>query len=137
MLDGAFGLGDAKFDIERLASPGEGGVVGYVQVKAHETKDRRDETLGLAKREVVDEAKGQRHLDGEVGVFGLATALVCGRCIPFLDGRVVNPKRDAATVDEGLIVFGGVGQTILGFVRWVDVGTFGCHGTISSWVPPV
>ena len=74
-----------------------------------------------------DEAKGQRHLDGEVGVLGLATALVCGRRIPFLDGRVVNSKRDAATVDEGLIVFSGVGHAILGFGWRMDVGTLGRH----------
>ena len=57
--------------------------------------------------------------------------------IPFLDGRRGEPERDAATVDEGLIVFSRVGHTILGFVRWVDAGTLSGHVSVFWLLPKI
>ena len=79
-----------------------------------------------------DEAQSERSFDRQVRELGLSTAPPRGLGTPFLDDRGANPKRDAATFDERLVVFSGVGQAIFGFVRWVDAGAFGLH-RLFSW----
>ena len=45
-----------------------------VQMKAHQLEDRDQESFGLSKREVKQQAQGERGLDEQVGVLPLSTA---------------------------------------------------------------
>ena len=75
-------------------------MVGHVERRVHQLEDRTQETLGLSKREVEDQAERQGGLDSEVRVLGLGSALSLRLRVPLLDGRSGEPEGDAAAVDE-------------------------------------
>ena len=56
----------ADGDIEMLPAPGERRVIGRWQVEAPQPEQRRQKALGLAEREVEDEAQRQGCFDGDI-----------------------------------------------------------------------
>jgi hypothetical protein len=66
-------------------------------------------------------------------VLGLPSAFLGWLGISLLDGGRGEPHRDAASIDECLIVFSGVGPTMFGLVMWVDSRPFRGHGPISCF----
>jgi len=98
-------------------------------MNGHQLEDRDEESLGLPEREVAEQTQGERGFDRQVGVLRLATATFGGLGVPVVDGVLRNPKRDAAALDEGLVVLGPVGYSVLGLVLRVDSGSLGRHGS--------
>ena len=65
--------GDAglRWQLQRLGSPAEGGIVRNGQVETEQLEDRADQSLGLAQRQAEHSAQRQRCRNREVGVVRL------------------------------------------------------------------
>ena len=107
-------------EVEVLAAPGERRVIGRGAVDAHHSKERVQEALGLAQRQVEDETERERGFDREVGVLELPSTRADAARRPGVEGLRCQPQGDVAPADEGAIVGGPVRNAVLCLVRWMD-----------------
>ena len=70
------GRNSTKREVEVLAAPGERRVIGRGAVDTHHSKERVQEALGLAQRQVADETERERGFDREGGVLELPSTRV-------------------------------------------------------------
>ena len=102
------GRNSTKREVEVLAAPGEHRVIGRGAVDAYHSKERVQEALGLAQRQVEDETERERGFDREVGVLELPSTRADAARRPGVDGLRCQPQGDVAPADEGAIVGGPV-----------------------------
>ena len=92
------------------------------ETETHDIKQGPKEAFGLAKRQPEHLPKGERCLDGQVRIL-LRSSFASGRlCSPSLNRPGLDPQSDVTPLDEGLVVFGPVGDSILRLVHRVDSG---------------
>jgi hypothetical protein len=77
-----------KPDVKVLAAPGERGVVGRVELEAHQPEERLQKPFGLTKWQVEEETERQRRFDGDVGV----TSAALRACRPPRESRCLSPR---------------------------------------------
>lgn len=94
--------------------PGEGAVVGHLQVQAHQLEERLAEPLSRTQRQVEDGPEGEQAGDSEVAVDVLGTPLVGPAVAPGVDGLLVHPDGQRAPPDEGLVVLTPVADAVDG-----------------------
>ena len=106
-------------------------MVRGLEVEAHPTEQRVEETFGLAKQEAEEEPQCQRGQDGEVRVPPLAAAETILRWCPRSDRLRAQPDRDAAAAPEGTLVLAPVPNSVLGLVLAVDSARLPCGHDIA------
>ena len=95
-------------------------MIGRGAVDAHHSKERVQEALGLAQRQVEDETERERGFDREGGVLELPSTRADAARRPGVEGLRCQPQGDVAPADEGAIVGGPVRNAVLCLVRWMD-----------------
>ncbi|MFT5152437.1 MAG: hypothetical protein ACI841_002435, partial [Planctomycetota bacterium] len=90
--------------------------VRHVETEPHQLKQGAQEALCLPERQVIDQPDGQRSFDGEVRVLAGCSTLSGWLCIPCLDRFGGDPESDVTALNEGVVVFGPVGDTVAGLV---------------------
>ena len=98
------------------APSGQSGVVRDVQMSAHELEDRKQEPLGLAERQMKEQAHGERGLNGKVGVLPLSTTTTRGPAAPVSGGVWREPDGEAPTLNQRSVVLGPVADAVLRLV---------------------
>lgn len=95
-----------KMDVEVSPVAREGRVIGGFEIKVHEVEDRSQESLGLAERQVEDEAERERRLDRQIRELVLDAAVARRLRAPGRDGLRSEPESDVAAPHEGAVVRG-------------------------------
>ena len=85
-------------------APGQRRVVRGVQVQAHQPEQRRDEALGLPKRQVEEHAQGQRRQDRQVRVALLPATTPGRRRGPRTESVLGEPDGDIASGAQPALV---------------------------------
>ena len=107
-------------------------MVWGVQTQAHQPEQRRDEALGLPKRQVEEQAQGQRREDRQVRVT-LLPARAAGRRRSPPEGRFGEPDGDVASGAQPALVRGPVPDAIPLFLLGVHSAGFRRrHGCVPS-----
>ena len=94
----------------------ECGVVRGLEVEAHHPEQRVQETLGLAKRQAVDNPQGQCGQDRQVRVPPPASAKTVLRWCPRGDRLFAQSDRDVAAAPEATLVLPPVPHSVLRLV---------------------
>ena len=90
------------------------------KVEPHEHEERREEALGLTKRQIEEKTQRQGGFNREVRVFPLRAPRARSVRFPGGDGRRGQPDGDIASTDQGAIVGGPVPGVVFRFVRGMN-----------------
>jgi hypothetical protein len=109
-----------KRQVEVLATTRQCRVIRRPKIELHEHEERREEALGLTKRQMEEKTQRQGGFDREIRVFPLRPPRARSVRFPGGDGRRGQPDGDIASTDQGSIVGGPVPDVVFRFVRGMN-----------------
>ena len=111
--------GATQRKIERLATPGECGVIGRGQVETQHPEDRRQEAFSLPQGQVDDEPERPRGFDGEIGILPLPATRATAHGLPGGDRIRGQPHGDITSLDQRSVVCRPIPDVVFCLVLWV------------------